>query len=83
MSTPARDETSVIRHAAPGCVLCGAELRRAGTGRRRLYCGQACRQRAYRLRDEQRRRHRADRQEADPREVTRLLAAVLHASTGR
>ncbi len=83
MSTQARDETSVIRHAAPGCVLCGAELRRAGTGRRRLYCGGACRQRAYRLRDEQRRRRGARGHAADPREVTRLLAAVLHASTGR
>ena len=82
MNTLAGDETSVFRHREPGCVLCGRELRRAGTGRRRLYCGPACRQRAYRLRDEQRRWRRADGQ-ADPREVIRLLAAVLHASTGR
>jgi hypothetical protein len=78
MSTRARDETSTLRHRTPGCVICGAELRRAGTGRRRLYCGPACRQRAYRLRDEQRRWRGAD-----PHEVTRLLAAVLRASTGR
>jgi hypothetical protein len=58
--------------------MCGRELHRAGTGRRRLYCGPACRQRAYRLRDEQRRWRGAD-----PAEVTRLLAAVLRASTGR
>ena len=83
MSPHPRDETSVFRHQTPGCVLCGAELCRAATGRRRLYCGQACRQRAYRLRDEQRRGRRANGQEADPVEVTRLLAAVLHASTRR
>ena len=52
VSAKARDETSVFRHAGPGCVVCGTPLRRAGAGRRRLYCGGACRQRAYRLRDE-------------------------------
>jgi len=78
MSTRARDETSTLRHRTPGCVVCGATLLRAGTGRRRLYCGPACRQRAYRLRDDQ--RHWRG---ADPHEVTRLLAAVLRASTGR
>lgn len=83
MSAVARDEMSMFRHGISGCILCGAELRRAGTGRRRLYCGPACRQRAYRLRDEQRRWRRAGRQAADPAEVTRLLAAVLHVSTGR
>jgi hypothetical protein len=83
MSTLARDETSVFRHVTPGCVLCGTELRRAGIGRRRLYCGGTCRQRAYRLRDEQRRWRGAEGREADPAEVTRLLAAVLRASPGR
>ena len=83
MSALARDETRSLRHVTPGCVLCGAELRRAGTGRRRLYCGSACRQRAYRLRHEARHRRGADAHEADPAEVTRLLAAVLRASTGR
>jgi hypothetical protein len=83
MSAMERDDTSAFRHVTPGCVLCGAELRRAGTGRRRLYCGPACRQRAYRLRDEQRRWRDADPHEADPREVTRLLAAVLRASSRR
>jgi hypothetical protein len=83
MSALARDETSAFRHVTPGCVLCGAELRRAGTGRRRLYCGPACRQRAYRIRDEARRWRGASGHEADPREVTHLLAAVLRASSGR
>lgn len=75
--TVPRDETSVFRHTTPGCVICGRALRRAGTGRRRLYCGPACRQRAYRLRDERRRWGAVDRPEADAGEVTRLLAAVL------
>ena len=83
MSTRARDATSTLRHRTPGCVMCGAELHRAGTGRRRLYCGPACRQRAWRLRDGQRREREAGTPEADPAEVTRLLAAVLRASTGR
>ena len=71
MSAHRRDETSVVRHRTPGCLVCGAELRRAGTGRRRRYCGGACRQRG------------AGMPEADPAEVNRLLAAVLRASTRR
>ena len=77
MSPQPRDETSEFRHAIPGCVVCGGELRRADTGRRRLYCTPACRQRAYRLRDQQRSQRDADHRAADPAEVTRLLAAVL------
>ncbi len=76
MSAQRRDETSVVRHAVPGCVVCGAELRRAGSGRRRLYCGPACRQRAYRLRAEPRLRG-AEGRGADPADVTALLNAVL------
>jgi hypothetical protein len=76
MSAMVCDETSVFRHATPCCILCGAELRRARSGRRRLYCGRACRQRAYRLRLEARSR-RDDALPADPAEVSRLLAAVL------
>lgn len=53
MSTLPRDDTSAFRHATPGCVVCGGALHRAGTGRRRLYCGPACRQRAY-VREHQR-----------------------------
>jgi len=83
MSTMASDETRVFRHVTPCCILCGQELRRAGTGRRRLYCGPACRQRAYRLRDEARRSRGARAQVADPREVARLLAAVLRAPMRR
>ena len=78
MSAMAGDERSTLRHRTPGCVTCGATLHRAGTGRRRLYCGGACRQCAYRLRDEQRRPRGAD-----PHEVTRLLAAVLRTSPRR
>jgi hypothetical protein len=83
VSAQARDGTSVFRHQLPGCVVCGGALRRAGTGRRRLYCSQACRQRAYRLRDEQGRPRAAQRLGADPAEVTRLLAAVLRTTRGR
>jgi len=77
VSVPSRDETSTLRHAGPGCVVCGTPLRRAGTGRRRRYCTPACRQRAWRLRDEARHQRGAGTSEADPAEVTRLLNAVL------
>ena len=83
MSAVARDGTSVIRHVRPGCVLCGRELPRRPTGRRRLYCGQACRQRAYRLREDARRWRATRAEEADPGEVVRLLALVLRTSSGR
>ncbi len=76
MSAKARDETSVFRHVTSGCVVCGGALLRAGTGRRRLYCTPACRQHAYRLRDEARRR-RVSMATADPADVTALLNAVL------
>ena len=76
MSPQRRDETSVFRHDRPGCLVCGAPLDRATTGRRRLFCGAACRQRAYRLRVEA--RHRRDGSlPADPAAVNRLLAVVL------
>ena len=76
MSAQGRDETSVVRHRVPGCLVCGAPLHRAGTGRRRLFCGAACRQHAYRLRTAAR-RGRDQPFPADPTEVTRLLAKVL------
>lgn len=76
MSAQSRDETSVVRHATPGCVVCGGALRQMGTGRRRLYCTRACQQRAYRLRVESRSR-RDGSLPADLAEVNRLLAAVL------
>jgi len=82
MSATDRDEMSVFRHRTPGCVVCGDELPRAGTGRRRLYCGPACRQRAYRQRDEARSR-RAGGSPADPEEVSRLLADLLRQAGGR
>ena len=77
MTTTVRDETSTRRRRVPGCAVCAAELHRAGTRRRRRYCSGACRQRAWRHRDEVRRRRGPDPAEADPAEVTRLLAAVL------
>ena len=83
MNATPRDEMSVFRHVMASCTVCGRELRRAGTGRRRLYCAPACRQRAYRLRDEARHGRGAGTGEADPAEVTRLLAAVLRASAER
>ena len=83
MSTQRRDETSVFRNVTPGCFVCGGALRQAATGRRRRYCGGACRQRAYRLRDEAGRPRRADRREADTAEVTRLLNAVLRTARRR
>jgi hypothetical protein len=83
VSAQARDATSTFRHATPGCVVCGAEFRRAAAGRRRLYCAPACRQRAYRLRDEARRRREAVTPAADPAEVSRLLVAVLRTASRR
>jgi len=83
VSAHRRDETSVFRHVIPSCVVCGAALLRADTGRRRLYCGPACRQRAYRLRDEARQRRDAESLAADPAEVSRLLATVLRQAGGR
>ncbi len=68
---------SVFRHAGPSCVVYGGGLARAGTGRRRLFCSPACRQRAYRLRDEARRARDAMALTADPADVTALLNAVL------
>lgn len=54
---PSTQPTTRRRSGAPErCVWCGTELpRQEGIGRRRQYCGQSCRQRAY----EQ--RHVADR----------------------
>jgi hypothetical protein len=79
MSSPSRDGRSVIGHAAR-CVLCGRELHRRGTGRRRLYCGGSCRQRAYRLREQARREREAGTAGVDPREVARLLALALRST---
>jgi hypothetical protein len=76
VSAHPRDATNGFRHDTPGCVVCGAPLDRAGTGRRRLYCTRACQQRAYRLRVESRSR-RDGSLPADPAEVNRLLAVVL------
>jgi hypothetical protein len=76
VSTQRRDETGVFRHRSPGCVVCGGELARAETGRRRLYCTPTCRQRAYRLRVDASSR-RAEGLAADPADVTALLNAVL------
>lgn len=77
MSSPVRDETSVVRRRGAGCAVCGGTLGRATTGRRRRYCTAACRQRAYRLRDAEHHQGGTRGRAADPAEVTRLLAAVL------
>lgn len=82
MSPQVRDETSVFRHRVPGCVMCGAPLDRALTGRRRLFCSPACRQRAYRLRVETRGQRDATTS-ADPAVVSRLLAVVLRQARRR
>lgn len=42
------DEERSVRH----CVWCGAAYRLGSIGRRAVYCGQACRQRAYEARRE-------------------------------
>lgn len=76
MTAQRGDETSVFRHRSPGCPVCGTPFDRASTGRRRLFCSAACRQRAYRLRVDASRR-RDGSLPADPAEVSRLLAAVL------
>ncbi len=58
-------------------------MRRGGIGRRRLYCGPACRQHAYRLREDARRGRAGDQQAAGPDEVARLLNAALQVPTRR
>lgn len=35
----------------PLCGWCGGPLRQPGTGRRRVYCGRSCRQRAFEARE--------------------------------
>ncbi|MEV5827028.1 TetR/AcrR family transcriptional regulator [Spirillospora sp. NPDC052242] len=52
-----RDETFVTRAGdettdAPACPVCGAAVPETATGRPRKYCSRACRQRAYRTRQE-------------------------------
>jgi hypothetical protein len=42
--------------STPGgvCVTCGETLAQSSTGRPRMYCGEACKKRAYRAKSEQR-----------------------------
>ncbi len=74
---------SVLRHTIRVCVVCGGEVRQPTSGRRRLYCGPACRQRAYRLRQAARARRNGPGGPADPRAVADLLSLVLRSSTRR
>jgi DNA-binding HxlR family transcriptional regulator len=56
LDPPERDETQgrarneTRGEPLPGCELCGAPIRPAGTGRPAKFCGTACRQRAHRQR---------------------------------
>jgi hypothetical protein len=59
------------------CVICGRSIRRSGPGRRRLYCSNACRQRAYRQRDEERIWRGSDPDLDDVDDVATILKAAL------
>ncbi|MGH7862713.1 MAG: hypothetical protein ACREOS_10805 [Candidatus Dormibacteraceae bacterium] len=59
------------------CVVCGRDLPRAAAGRRRLFCSAACRQRAYRLNEQERLWRGSRGQAADAAEVARLLSQAL------
>ena len=59
------------------CIICGLNLPRRGQGRRRLYCSNACRQRAFRQREDERLWWVSDPQPADVDDVATLLNAAL------
>ena len=59
------------------CIICGRTIQRAGQGRRRLYCSDACRQRAFRQREGERLWRGSDPQPADVHEVATILNAAL------
>ncbi len=60
------------------CVRCGWDFQPASQGRRPRYCSAACRQRAYRLREEERLWRGSSSETADPRAVAKLLDAALN-----
>lgn len=68
---------NALRHPHPVCVLCGRDIQRSASGRRRLYCSSACRQRAYRQRDEERLWRGSDPVLDDVEDVASLLNASL------
>lgn len=51
MAESTRAGGSGTARAAKPCVWCGREVVTTGVGRRRQYCGQSCRQRAYEQRN--------------------------------
>ena len=65
------------------CVICGRPIRQAGQGRRRLYCSDACKQRAFRQREEERLWRGSDPIPADVDEVATILNAALKPSPSR
>ncbi len=60
------------------CVLCGRDFQPASQGRRSRYCSSACRQRAYRLREDERVWRASSSGPADPRAVAAFLDAALN-----
>jgi len=59
------------------CILCGRSVRRSRPGRRRLYCSNACRQRAYRYREVERVWRGSDPDLETDIDVTTLLNEAL------
>ena len=59
------------------CIVCGRTILRRPAGRRRLYCSDACRQRAFRLREEERLWRGSDPHPADVDEVATILNSAL------
>ena len=60
------------------CVVCGRAIQRSGRGRRRIYCSDACRQRAYRLRDLERMWRSSESDPEDTLDIATILDAILN-----
>ncbi len=59
------------------CIICGRTIQRRAAGRRRLDCSDACRQRAFRQREEERLWRGSDPQPADIADAATILNAAL------
>ncbi len=59
------------------CIICGRTILRAGQGRRRLYCSNACRQRAFRQREDERLWRVSDPEPAEVDDVATILKAAI------
>jgi len=59
------------------CIICGRSIQQSAHGRRRIYCSNACRQRSYRQRDDERMWRGTDPDPDDLVDVVTILNAAL------